>query len=318
MSDADEKGRNLQVSMLFSEKVSVFKGMPHHYEAPAAWNPNDATPCSEGWGPKKLSDFYVAWPYPGKGGPTYGFDCPKKFRNRLAYIAEQNFGKEFSKQQFTSLYHHMLMADFPRKPTDKLFVFEGHQKYIPDALNIIKRRENYNLGTPEEWDKRAVHKRGRIYYPGLREASVDLAMKALVEWWESSPLTKDGKLSKDELYSVTTKEFQESWAFLYFPVQSIGHAFMGAMERDDVRYEEMLEQQEEDKQRQAQLKHSPGGHDDNVGQSCKQHSHCAKGYFCNAQHICENDAECHFNHDAVDKTCPNGATKMQAAGKDDL
>merc|ERR1711998_808286 len=61
MSDADETGRNLQVSMLFSEGVSVRKGIDPQYQPPKPFDPNDTTPCSQGWAPKNLSDYYVAW-----------------------------------------------------------------------------------------------------------------------------------------------------------------------------------------------------------------------------------------------------------------
>jgi len=255
-STADDAGRNLQVSLLFSELVSVRKGMKG-FNPPAAFDPNDSHKCSDGWGPKPLSEYYVAWPYPGKGGTTYGFDCPKKFRMRMGYFLEANFGTgQVEKAKWMDLYKHMLMADFPNKPTDKLFVFAGHQHYIPDALEIMNRRQNYNLGPPEVWGRKAVHKKGgRIYYPGIREAAVNLALKAFDDWWKQSPLTQDGGLSKDEMFSVSVREFQESWAFLYFPVQSIGHAFIGAMEHDEVRYMEMMEEQEEEHERRKKIGH---------------------------------------------------------------
>jgi len=81
----------------------------------------------------------------------------------------------------------------------------------------------------------------KIFYPGIKSASIKLALDSMLKWWDSSPLTKDGSLSQADLRSVPMKEFQESWAFIYFPVQSIGHAFMGAMERPEVRAEEQMQ-----------------------------------------------------------------------------
>jgi len=146
-----------------------------------------------------------------------------------------------------------------------------------------------------------------------------LALRALDEWWESSPQTKGG-MSKADLFSVGVKEFQEAWAFLYFPVQSIGHAFMGAMERDDVRYEEMIERQQASEEQEAQgnaLDHHP-----NTGQGCVKHDHCDDSHFCNTEKLCEPNEECHFNHDSINGKCPKGPAKQVGPGggdrKDDL
>lgn len=89
---------------------------------------------------------------------------------------------------------------------------------------------------------------------------------------------------------------------MYFSTQSIGHAFMGAMERDDVRMEEYAQQQEGYGEQQQQQ-----------GPQCSSHNDCNahEGYFCSASRVCEPDAECHHSQDAIDGACPRGATQEQ-------
>ena len=58
-------------------------------------------------------------------------------------------------------------------------------------------------------------------------------------------------------------------------------------------------------------------HDEAVGQACSKHEHCAKGYFCSGERVCEPDKECHFHHDAIDKKCPAGATRAPVLNDDE-
>ena len=112
---------------------------------------------------------------------------------------------------------------------------------------------------------------------------------------------------------MPTKEFQESWAFLYFPVQSIGHAFFGAMENDEARYEDHMEEQEVAQQQQQEI-----GHQSTPRHSCNKHSDCQElgdTFFCSESRICSADTECHYDHDAIDKQCPRGALKSVKAVK---
>jgi len=296
ISTADASGRNMQISFLFSEPPSAGKNISPHYQAPGPFNPKAGQPCVKKPAPRNLTDVYVAWPYPGTGGTTYGFDCPKKFKLRMVAIMQHFYGERaVGQKEFSSLYSRMLHQDFPRLPTDKLFVFEGHEKYIPDALQIIRRRENYNLGDPADWEAKSIKRGGRRYYPGLREAAINLALKALQEWWQTG--TKDGKLTAAQLTDLGVKEFQESWAFLYFPVQSIGHAFIGAMENDFVRNEDA----QPDEARQVR-----------AARSCRQHKDCEDvDAFCNSEGECASHDECHHDHDSIDSKCPKGAATQK-------